>query len=110
MAGILDQLLGGGAPAGADVPMTAGSEPPLTIPDPEPQLAAGGGRDEVTVLKDLLGLIQEYRSIPTVEETERLEAAKADTILQKLLADNQKMADGLTGADPAVRKALGPRG
>jgi hypothetical protein len=91
--------------------MTAGSEPPMSIPDPEPQLAAGGGeRDEVTVLKDLLGLIQEYRAIPTVEETERLEAAKADTIFQKLLADNQKMADGLTGADPAVRKALGPRG
>lgn len=109
---ILDELFGAeGAPAGGAPP----ADLPLEIPDPEPPEQAleadpVGGGSEVDVLRQLITLGREYTAIPTVEERERLEMEKATTIFQKLLADNEKMSDSLTGADPAMRKALGPRG
>jgi hypothetical protein len=92
-------LLGGGGGA-APPPMTAGA--PLEAPAP----AAG----EVDVLKQMIELAGTYQAIPTVDESERLDIEKVRTILQQLLAGNEKMADSLTGADPALRKALGPVG
>ncbi len=90
-------------------PEMAGGDLPSEIPDPEAPLEAApvGGNTEVDILRQLISLVREYTAIPTVEERERLEAEKTSTIFQKLLADNEKMSDSLTGADPAMRKALG---
>ena len=102
---VLESIFGGPG-AGA-----AGGLPP-EIPDPEapPEPAAAGGATEVDILRQLISLTRDYTAIPSVDERERLEAEKATTIFQKLLADNEKMSDKLTGADPAVRKALGSSG
>lgn len=89
-----------------------GGELPPEIPDPEAPLEASpvGGGSEVEVLRQLIELARQYLAIPTVEESERLEVEKTTTIFQKLLAQNEKMSDQITGADPATRKALGPSG
>lgn len=107
MSAIFDQLLGGEG---------GGEGPPPTIPDPEPGLAGAArgvddpeqGGSEVDSLRTLIAAARDYTAIPTVEESEKLEVEKCITIFQKLLADNQRMADQLAGANPAVRKALGP--
>lgn len=108
MAGILEQLAGGADNGSAGAPVDV----PQEIADPEPHLAPGGEetQDEVGVLKQLITLGRQYTDLPTVEESERLEMEKATTIFQKLLASNEKMADSLTGANPATRKALGGGG
>jgi hypothetical protein len=107
MADILTMLEGaaGGGGAPADLPPS--------IPDPEagmlPPESAGGG-DEVGTLKEMLGLADTYKSLPTVTEQERAKMEKATTVLQDLLASNEKMSEQLTGAAPAMRKAFGPVG
>lgn len=109
--GILDQLMaaGGGDTGAAVAPVDV---PPASIPDPEPHLApadeeAAEPQNEVGILKQLISLGRQYTDMQSVEESERLEMEKATTIFQKLLAQNEKMSDQLTGADPATRKALG---
>jgi hypothetical protein len=61
-------------------------------------------------LKDLVTSTKAYMEIPSVDENERLEATKALQIFQKLLASNEKMSDQVSGASPALRKALTPSG
>ena len=110
MSAIFDELMAG---AGEE-PLPEG--PPPTIPDPEPGLsgAARGvddpaqGGSEVDALRLLISAARDYTAIPTVEESEKLEVEKCITIFQKLLADNQRMADQMIGGSPALRKALGP--
>lgn len=119
---MMDLLTGGtgappdGAPAGAD-------QPP-SIPDPQPHLADPGpdgaapetdsakdhGTNEIETLKTMLGMAKDYMDIPTVEASEKHEMSKALSIVTKLLAGNQSMADQLTGGNAAMRKALGPSG
>jgi hypothetical protein len=120
MAGVLDQLLApGGTPpaaAPADLPPSipdpgaaaAGATPPAT-PAATPD-AVDAPNSEVGVLKEMLGLVDAYKGIPTVTEQERAQAEKVGTILQSLLASNEKMSDQVTGATPALRKAYGGGG
>lgn len=63
--------------------------------------------DEVGTLKDLLGLADSYLSLPTVTEQERAKMQKVTTVLQELLASNEKMAEQVSGAQPALRKLFG---
>lgn len=87
-------------------------ELPPAMPDPEPHLAVGGGdtggqtRGEVEVLQALLGLTGEYLSIASVEPSEAVTMKKIELDIHKLLDQNQKGQDSLTGANPALRKAL----
>lgn len=125
---LIDSLLTGGAPAPGGAP---GGDAPPAIPDPQPHLqpgppeggaeaeagadpAAGAPEDpqsaEVETLKSLLGLTSSYLSLPTVEPDEALKVKKIEMLVHELLAGNQKMQDSLTGANPAMRKALGPSG
>lgn len=103
----MESLMGAGA---------GGAEMPPAIPDPEPPTSLPASPEtaapasEVETLKSLLGLADEYRSIPTVSEQERVQIEKVTTILQTLLAQNEKMSDQLTGATPALRKAFGAGG
>lgn len=113
MSSALEAILGGGAPAGG---------PPPAIPDPEPHLAAEGGAageagvhaaaappsdgDEVDTLNELLGLSRSYLEIPSVEPDEAVQMKKVELIVHQLLAKNQKDQDSLSGANPAMRKAL----
>lgn len=103
---ILEQLMGGGG----------GGLPP-SIPDPEPQAAAAPAPSpapapsgEVETLKALLGMARDYTVIPSVTEQERAQMEKVTTIVQTLLASNEKMSDQMTGATPALRKAYGGAG
>jgi hypothetical protein len=97
---VMDALMGGG-----------GGLPP-EIPDPEapaaPPAGPTGGGNEVDTLKTLITMGRDYTAIPTVTEKERLQMEKCLTIFQQLLAENESMANQLTGADPALQKALGP--
>jgi hypothetical protein len=108
MGGILDELMGGG---GADVPPS--------IPDPEAgaaSAAAGGAatapaaetasRGEIETLKQLLGLADDYKRIPSVTEQERAQMEQVTSVVQKLLASNEQMSDQMSGATPALRKAF----
>jgi hypothetical protein len=70
-----------------------------------------GPGDEIGLLKAMLVTARDYTDLPTVEESERLEMEKVTTILQKLLADNQRMADSATGFaayTEAARRAASP--
>lgn len=109
---ILEQLMAGGEAAPA-------ADLPPSIPDPEagtaaaPEMAtstAAAPASEVETLKNMLGLADEYGRIPTVTEQERAQIEQARTILQRLLASNEKMSDQMTGATPALRKAFGGAG
>lgn len=112
MSSILEALGGAGAPAAPDLPPS--------IPDPEAGAAPVGSgpssgtgaapASEVQTLKDLLGLADTYKTIGTVTEQERAQMEKVTTILQTLLASNEKMSDQMTGATPALRKAFGAGG
>ena len=112
MSSILEELLGGPVPAEG-----AGDLPP-SIPDPEAMAAApaptagppGMPSDEVSALKEMLGMADGYMALDTVTEQERAQMQKATTILQTLLAQNEKMAEQVSGAQPALRKVYGPGG
>lgn len=58
----------------------------------------------------MLGLADAYKGIPTVTEQERAQIEKVTSVLQTLLASNEKMSDQMTGATPALRKAYGGGG
>jgi hypothetical protein len=55
-------------------------------------------------------LARDYLDLPTVEEDERLAMEKITTSLQKLLTDNHRMSDAVTGASAQTRKLLGGLG
>jgi len=61
---------------------------------------------EVDILQAIIVSIHDYKSLPTVEESERAEIVKAEQILQRLLAANQQLADDMVGSSPATRKLL----
>jgi len=61
----------------------------------------------VQTLKDMLGMADGYKSISSVTEQERAQMEKVTSVLQTLLASNEKMSDQMTGATPALRKAYG---
>lgn len=108
----LEAILGSGAPP-------AGPDLPPAIPDPEPHLSPAPEaappeaeptdpqQQEVESLKTMLGMSRDYLSISTVEPSEAVKMKKIELLLHELLADNQKGQDALTGANPALRKALG---
>lgn len=97
------------APAGPSAPPDLGAAPAEAGPPPQEGPPAGGG-DEVSTLKDLLGMADSYKSIGTVTEQERAQMEQVTSILQKLLASNEKMSQQLTGANPATMKAFGGPG
>ncbi len=112
MSSILDEILGGGTPAGAPPDL------PPSIPDPEAAAAGpaaappagppGMPSEEVAALKDMLGMADGYMALATVTEQERAQMQKVTSVLQTLLASNEKMAEQVSGAQPALRKAYGP--
>lgn len=65
---------------------------------------------ENTTLQSMITMADSFRAIPTVEPAEAAKMAKISAQLHDLLAANQSQADSLSGANPALRKALGPRG
>jgi hypothetical protein len=90
----------GGAPAGGDLAaLLGGATPGADNP------AEGGS--EVDALDQVLMAIDAYIAIPSVSEQERLVAEKMKTMAQQLKADNEKMADEISGGSPAQRKAVG---
>lgn len=108
---VIEQLMSAG---GGDVPPSipdpeAGAAPAAGVPTTAPS-AGGAPASEVQTLKDLLGLADSYKSIGTVTEQERAQMEKVTTIIQTLLASNEKMSDQMSGATPALRKAFGAGG
>ena len=87
--------------------MDLGAPPAEAAPPPAAEPPGGGG-DEVGTLKQLLSIADSFKQIGTVTEQERAQIEKVTTILQTLLAQNEKMSDQMTGATPALRKAYGP--
>jgi hypothetical protein len=85
----------------------AGGGPPAPEGGPTPGADAGG---EIDALDAILAAIDNYMSIPTVSEQERLMAEKMSTLAQQLKASNEKMADQISGGSPAARKAFGSGG
>lgn len=63
---------------------------------------------EVSTLHQMIGLADGYKKIKTVEPDEAAKMAGVSKTLHDLLAANQKGQDSLSGANPAMRKALGP--
>lgn len=103
-------FMAGPPPEGAAPPMDlmaalGGGAPGL--PQEAPPEQAGPG-SEIEALDAILAAIEAYKGISTVDESERLQAEKMSTIAQQLKAQNEKMTDQVTGASPALRKALGP--
>lgn len=109
----MSEMLLGGPPGGGADPLAAllggGAGAPLPGPEPAPPAEPSGG-GEIDQLKQLLGLSERYMKLPTVTEVERAEMMKSMGILQKLLAQNEKMEDQAMGGSTAMRKALAPRG
>jgi hypothetical protein len=119
----VDFMAGAGQPApppggaGPDLAalLGAGGPPPGPPPDQAPSpgvdaVGGEGGPSEVEALQAILMACHEYMAIPTVEESERLTIEQCTTQIQKLLAANEKAADSISGANPALRKALGTQG
>lgn len=112
-AGQLASLLAGGAAGGGGPDPAPGPQDPAggpygpdkgTGPD-ESHDTAAHAHDEISSLKQMLGLGHHYMSINTVEPSEAHAMSKAVMILTKLLADNQQQTDQITGGSPAMRKA-----
>jgi hypothetical protein len=99
---------GGGGGGGADLAaLLGGGEPAPPGPSPGVDDPAQGG-SELDALDQIAMAIDAYIVIPSVDESERLKAEKMKTMVQELKAANEKMADQLSGGNPALRKAIGP--
>ena len=111
MSSILEQLAGAGGGAPADLPPSIPDPEAAAAPNSGPLAAAPPGEtsppSEVQTLKDMLGMADGYKSISSVTEQERAQMEKVTSVLQTLLASNEKMSDQMTGATPALRKAYG---
>ena len=92
--------MGGGGPPGGGAPMA-----PPEAPPEEPAAPTS----EVDAIRAILDAIETYKTIGSVDESERLIAEKMSTMAQQLLANNEKMADELTGGSSAMRKVLAPQ-
>jgi hypothetical protein len=108
---IMDLLAGGGgaAPGPPMMPPADAGGLPAEIPDPmspPPDPTTTASRTEVQILKELLGLVDEYKQTQGVTEQERMQAEEIGTRVQKLLASNESAAQKL-GADTGLSKALG---
>jgi hypothetical protein len=106
----MDMMTGGAPPSGG-----GGGAPDLATAlgmggapagGPTDAATGGGGDPEVVALDAILAAIDAYIQIPSVDENEKLQAEKMSTIAQQLKAANQKMSDQISGANPALRKAL----
>ena len=102
------EFMSGGPPAppgemggGGDLASLLGAGPTPGVDDPQQ------GGSELDALDAILMSIDDYIAIPTVSEQERLQAEQMKTMAQKLKADNEKMADEISGENPAMRKSLG---
>lgn len=102
MGGAMDFMSGAPPAAGGGGPDLAS----LLGPTPGVDNPAEGG-SEVDALDGILMAIDAYIAIPSVSEQERLMAEKMKTMAQQLKAQNEKMADDLSGNTPALRKAVG---
>jgi hypothetical protein len=109
-------MMAGGPPPGAAAPPAGGPDLAAALglgaapPPPTQGVDNPAGGSELDALDAILQAIDAYMAIPTVDEGERLKAEKMSTLAQELKAQNQKMSDQLSGANPALRKALGPSG
>jgi hypothetical protein len=109
----MDLISGAAAPGmvGAGAPEPGGAGPDLAAllgggPTPGVDNTQQGG-SELDALDQIAIAIDAYIQIPTVEESERLIAEKMKTMVQQLKAQNEKMADQVSGGSPAQRKAIG---
>lgn len=84
--------------------------PDPAAPPPDEADPARHASNEIDSLHMLISAARDHMDIPTVEPSEKHEMSKALMIFTKLLAGNQSMADSLSGANPALRKALGSSG
>lgn len=100
---------GPGAPSPADLAAVLGIPAGGPPPGPSPGVDNPAGGSELDALDAISAAIDSYMQIPTVEESERLIAEKMSTMVQQLKASNEKMADQISGGNPAMRKALGPQ-
>ena len=100
--------LGIGVPDAPPAPGLAVEHAPL--PDvgapqqPVPMFHQHPVDSESDLLKAMLTFAHDYKALPTVTEQERLQMEQATTILQRLLASNEKLGDQATGGSPAMRK------
>jgi hypothetical protein len=102
------EFMAGGPPAAPAAPMGGGGPDLAALLGPTPGVddpAEGGS--EVDALDQILIACDAYIAIPSVTEQERLEIEKCKTAVQKLKAQNEKMADEMGGTTPAMRKAVG---
>jgi hypothetical protein len=98
------EMMGAGAPAapaagGPDLAALLGPTPGVDDP------AEGGS--EIDALDAILMACDAYIAIPSVTEQERYVIEQCKSNVQKLKAQNEKMADQISGGTPAARKALG---
>jgi hypothetical protein len=110
---IMDYL-GGGAPGEAPPDMGAGGQPPVDIGMPPEAAPPGGGEESgpVEVLKQALDMVKQAISAEP-DEQDKLTLEQATTLIQKVLANNEKLADQAIGAGPGarfLRKAQGGAG
>jgi hypothetical protein len=106
----MDLLSGPAAPEMMGAPGGGGSDLAALLgaggPTPGVDNPAEGG-SEVDALDDILMALDAYIAIPSVTEKERLTIEKCKTYVQQLKADNEKMAEEISGSTPALRKAVG---
>jgi hypothetical protein len=105
----LQAMLGGLGPGGP---------PPSGPPGPDPSMMGGppdqgGGEDDpISILQQMLDLADNYGQVEPDDE-DKLLMEKARTLLQQLLAKDQKDQDGLMQgklSPSAMRKAAPPAG
>lgn len=103
---------GGGMPPGAE--MAAGGPPPEALPPEAPPdgLYGANGGDNMEALKVALDALQQYAQ--EEDDDQHIQTVlKCVTALQGILAEEQKMADGLLGGkmDPrSLRRAQSSEG
>jgi hypothetical protein len=93
-------------PLGAPLP-DQGPAPDLGAPRAAieiPGAPPAGLDSEVDVLKSLITIIGDYKSLGSVTEKERAEIGKAEQIVQRLLAQNERLGESATGTKAGTRK------